>query len=256
MAKLASDLLGRRALVTGASKGIGRSIALALAGAGAQTVIAARSMERLQFVAAQIAESGGRCLPVACDVTEPAQVARLRIAVEDELGGVDVLVNNAGVSGSHKFIDHPDELWHEMIDVNLHGVYYVTRAFASGMVARRWGRIVNVASVAAKEGGKYITAYAAAKHGVLGLTRSLALELAPHVTVNAICPGYVDTPMTAETIANIARHTGMSPGQARAILEEMNPQGRLIAPEEVADKVLALVQAPGITGQAVDLEAD
>jgi NAD(P)-dependent dehydrogenase (short-subunit alcohol dehydrogenase family) len=251
---MTARLFGKRALVTGASKGIGRSIALVLAGAGARTVVTARKMSNLRRVTGEIERLGGNCLAVACDVTEQAQVNRLKTAVNDELGGVDVLVNNAGVSGSHKFVEHPDELWHQMIDVNLHGVYYVTKAFVPGMLERRWGRIVNVASVAAKEGGKYISAYAAAKHGVLGLTRSLAIELAPYITVNAICPGYVDTPMTGETIATIVGHTGMSPEQARAVLENMNPQGRLIAPEEVANKVLDLVQAPGITGQAIDLD--
>src|SRR5690606_18050997 len=137
-----------------------------------------------------------QALAVSCDVTDAAQVTALAKQVQDAYGGLDILINNAGAAGSHKFVTHPDELWHQMLAVNMTSVYYVCKAFAAGMLEQRWGRIINIASVASRVGGKYIAAYTAAKHGVLGLTRALAVELAPHVTVNAICPSYVDTPMT------------------------------------------------------------
>ena len=248
------SLSGKRALVTGASRGIGRSIALALVEAGARVVITSRTTEALEGVAGEIEQLGGTYIAAACDVTERAQVRRLRGAVLEEWGGIDVLVNNAGAAGSHKFIGHPDELWHHIIDVNLNGVYNITKAFVGGMQARKWGRIVNVASTAAKEGGKYIAAYAAAKHGVLGLTRSLAIELGPNVKVNAICPGYVDTSMTHRTIDNITKHTGMSVEQARNALANLNPQGRLLTPDEVAAFAITILQDGEITGQALDLE--
>jgi NAD(P)-dependent dehydrogenase (short-subunit alcohol dehydrogenase family) len=249
-------LSGKRALITGASRGIGRSIALVLAGAGAAVVLSARHLDSLQELAGQIEAGGGQARALACDVTDSGQVAALATAVQEAHGGLDILVNNAGGAGSHKFVAHPDALWHEMLAINLTSVFYVTRAFAPGMIAQEWGRIINVASIAGKVGGKYIAAYTAAKHGVLGLTRALAVELAPHVTVNAICPGYVDTPMTAATIENIAARTRFSAVQARRSLEETNPQNRLIEAEEVAAVALLLAQevSRGITGQAINVD--
>jgi NAD(P)-dependent dehydrogenase (short-subunit alcohol dehydrogenase family) len=251
-----NSLAGKRALVTGASRGIGRSISLALAGAGATVALSARHQDGLQEVAALIEKDGGQAYPIACDVTDGDQVTALATALAEAYGGVDILVNNAGGGGSHKFLGHPDELWHQMLALNLTSVFYVTRAFAPGMVARQWGRIINVASIAGKAGGKYVAAYTAAKHGVLGLTRSLALELAPHVTVNAICPGYVDTPMTAATIENIAARTALTAAQARESLQKTNPQNRLVEAEEVAAVALFLAQeiGRGITGQAINVD--
>ena len=245
----------KRVLVTGASRGIGRDIALAFARRGAAVVISARSQPDLEAVAAEV--ENGVCYPVTCDVTDPEQVAQLREAALQALGGLDVLVNNAGAAGSHKFTTHPDSLWHKMLAVNLTSVYYVSKAFAAGMLQQQWGRIINIASVAAKTGGKYIAAYTASKHGVLGLTRALAVELAPHVTVNAICPAYVDTPMTDASVANIVEKTGMQPEEARAVLVKDTLQGRLIRPEEVTALALFLAQeiSQGITGQAINVDA-
>jgi NAD(P)-dependent dehydrogenase (short-subunit alcohol dehydrogenase family) len=250
-------LANRVALVTGASRGIGRATALALAAAGADVAVSARGSAELDQLAAEIRASGRRALALACDVVDPAAVERMAADVAAAFGGVDILVNNAGAAGSHKFVGHPDELWHRMLAVNLTSAYYVTKAIVPHMLGRGAGRVIMVASVAAKSGARYIAAYAAAKHGVLGLTRALAAELVgADITVNAICPGYVDTPMTDGTIANMVERTRMSEAQARAALEQLNPQRRLIAPDEIAALAVYLAQdiSKGITGQAINVD--
>src|SRR6266571_5297343 len=250
-------LTGRRAVVTGAGRGIGRSIALALASAGANVAVTARNTGELEQLVAEIQAMGRQSLAVSCDVTDPEQVQHMATTLIEGLGGVDILVNNAGNAGSHKFLNHSDELWHRMLAVNLTSVYYVTKAFVPKLIDQRWGRIINIASIASRVGGRYIAAYTAAKHGVLGLTRALAVELLPYnITVNAICPGYVNTPMTDASISNIVARTGMPESQAREALEKTNPQKRLIEPEEVAAGVvfLALDINKGITGQAINID--
>ncbi|HEY7021814.1 MAG TPA: SDR family NAD(P)-dependent oxidoreductase [Ktedonobacterales bacterium] len=258
MAEEASLLLaGKRAVVTGASKGIGRSIARTYARSGADIVAVGRAAEELETLAEEVRALGSRCLPLVCDVTDAEQVQGMAARALDEFGGVEILVNNAGMASSHKFADHPDELWHQIIATNLTSVYYVTKAFTPTMIEQGSGRIIMIASVAAKAGGRYIAAYTASKHGVLGLTRALATELVgSNITVNAICPGYVDTPMTQASIANITNRTFMSAERARETLERTNPQGRLIAPEEVANVALflALDASGGITGQAINVD--
>ncbi|WIG60972.1 MAG: Oxidoreductase, short-chain dehydrogenase/reductase family [Ktedonobacterales bacterium] len=252
------SLRGKRAVVTGASRGIGRAIALALAEAGADVAVSARTKSELDELAEMIHAMGRRAIAVACDVTDPQQVAvHLAGGVLGEFGGIDILVNNAGASGSAKFVGHPDELWHRMLAMNMTSVYYVSKAFAPAMIAQRSGRIITIASIAARVGAKYIAAYTAAKHGALGLVRALAVELLPYnITVNAICPGYVDTPMTQANIANMVQRTGMSEQQARESLERMSPQQRLITPEEVARVAVFLAQdaAASITGQAINVD--
>jgi NAD(P)-dependent dehydrogenase (short-subunit alcohol dehydrogenase family) len=166
-------------------------------------------------------------------------------------------VNNAGNAGSAKFANHPDELWHRMLAINLTSVYYVTKAFVPAMIEQRAGRIITIASIAGKVGAKYIAAYTASKHGAIGLTRALAAELnAYNITVNAICPGYVNTPMTDASVATMVARTGMSAEEARQTLERMSPQQRLIEPEEVASVAvfLALDSSKGITGQAINVD--
>ena len=250
-------LSGKRAVVTGAGRGIGRSIALALAHAGADVAVTARTGAELDKLVAEIQATGRRSLAVSCDVTDPEQVKYMASTLIEGLGGVDILVNNAGNAGSHKFLNHSDELWHRMLAVNLTSVYYVSKAFAPRLVEQRSGRIITIASIASRVGGGYIAAYTAAKHGVLGLTRALAVELLPYnITVNAICPGYVDTPMTDGSVANISARTGMSEAQARETLAKSSPQHRLIEPEEVASIAVFLAQdsSKGITGQAINID--
>ncbi|HEY7779638.1 MAG TPA: SDR family NAD(P)-dependent oxidoreductase [Ktedonobacterales bacterium] len=252
-----APLAGKRAVVTGASRGIGRAIALALARAGAAVAVSARSGDDLQATADAAKALGRDAWAIGCDVTDAEQVELLAIAAHERMGGVDILVNNAGASGSHKFAGHPDELWHRMLAINLTSVYYVTKAFVPAMIETRSGRIITVASIASRTGGRYIAAYTAAKHGVLGLTRALAAELVPYgITVNAICPGYVDSPMTDANVAAIAARTGRSADDVRAELERTSPQRRLIAPEEVGAVAVFLAQesSAGITGQAINVD--
>jgi len=250
-------LEGKRAVVTGAGRGIGRAVALALAHAGCDLAITARTVADLESLALELEGVGRRCVVLACDVTDPDAVNAMSEGVLGQLGGVDVLVNNAGKGESHPIKGHPDELWHRMIAVNLTSVYYVTKAFVPAMQTGGGGRIINIASTAARIGEKYVAAYTAAKHGVLGLTRSLAAELVGSgITVNAVCPGFVDTPMTDASVANIAQKTGMSIEQARERLASGNPQKRLIWPDEVAAMVVYLASdaASGINGQGINID--
>jgi NAD(P)-dependent dehydrogenase (short-subunit alcohol dehydrogenase family) len=250
-------LANKRAVVTGAGRGIGQAIALALAEAGADVALAARSEAELAALAAEVGARGRRAVVAACDVTDPAQVEHMARTALDGLGGIDILVNNAGASGSHKFAGHPDELWHRMLAINLTSVYYVCKAFVPALAAQHAGRIITVASVAARTGSRYIAAYTAAKHGVLGLTRALAAELVDDgITVNAICPGYVATPMTEANVAQMVARTGQSEERIRETLARTSPQRRLIEADEVASIAvfLALESSRGITGQAINVD--
>jgi len=252
-----TTLAGKRAVVTGAGRGIGRSIALALAEAGADVAVSARTANDVEALVAEIRATGRQGVGVTCDVTDPEQVQQMMTAVTEGLGGIDILVNNAGNAGSHKFLNHPDELWQRMLSVNLTSVYYVTKAFVPALINQRSGRIINIASIASRVGGQYIAAYTAAKHGALGLTRALAVELLPYnITVNAICPGYVNTPMTDASVSNIMARTGMTEEQAREALEKTSPQRRLIEADEVAAIAVFLAQenSRGITGQAINID--
>src|SRR6267154_366886 len=250
-------LAGKRAVVTGAGRGIGRSIALALAQAGANVAVTARTSSEIVQLANEIEALGRRRLAVSCDVTDPEQVTRVATTLIEGLGGIDIVVNNAGNAGSHKFLNHSDELWHRMLSINLTSVYYVTKAFVPALIEQCYGRIINIASIASRAWGSYIAAYTAAKHGVLGLTRALAVELMPYnITVNAICPGYVNTSMTDASVSNIVARTGMPESKAREALENSSPQKRLIEPEEVAAIAVFLAEDinRGITGQAINID--
>jgi len=248
---------GRVALVTGGGRGIGRAIAIALARVGLRVGVAARSSRETEQVAGTIGAEGGDALALVCDVTDPGSVAGAFETASLRLGPVDVLVCNAGVAESAPFTRTDRGLWERMLAVNLTGTYLCMLRALPTMIERRHGRIINIASVAAKVGFAYTAAYCASKHGVLGLTRAVALEVADKgITVNAICPGWVDTDMTAESIRRIVTKTGRSPEEARRSLEEMSPQKRLIRPEEVAAVavLLAADDAAGITGQAINVD--
>jgi NAD(P)-dependent dehydrogenase (short-subunit alcohol dehydrogenase family) len=252
-----NTLNNKIALVTGGGRGIGEACAVALAEAGADVAICSRSSREIDVVAEKIRATGRRALAVVCDVTEADQVRWMAEELYSQFGVVEILVNNAGLGRSHRFGDHPDELWDQMLAVNLTGVYRVTKAFVPKMIEMRRGRVINIASVMSKIGGKYVAAYAAAKHGVLGLTRALACELVGYnITVNAVCPGYVSTPMTDDNVANIVARTGMSEAEARMALEKLSPQNRLIEPEEVAAMVVMLAgdTGRGINGQAINID--
>jgi 3-hydroxybutyrate dehydrogenase len=252
-----NTLDGKIALVTGGGRGIGAASALALAEAGADVVVCSRTATEIDAVAERIRSLGRKSLAVTCDVTDAAEVARMADEVNAQFGAVEILVNNAGLGRSHRFADHPDELWDQMLAINLTSVYRVTKAFVPKMIERRRGRVINLASTASKVGGKYIAAYTAAKHGVLGLTRALASELVSHnITVNAVCPGYVNTPMTDDNVANIVAKTGMPEAEARRALEKLSPQNRMIESEEVAAMVVMLASdiAQGINGQAINID--
>jgi NAD(P)-dependent dehydrogenase (short-subunit alcohol dehydrogenase family) len=251
------ELSGRIALVTGGGRGIGREAALALASAGADVAVAARSANELADTVTAIRAAGRRGEAIVCDVTERAQVEAMIAKVKTALGEPLILVNNAGIAGSAKLTDTSDEMWEGMLRVNATGAFYCTRAVLPMMLHAKWGRIVNVASIAAKAGAPYIAAYAASKHALLGLTRAVAAEVATRgITVNAVCPGYVDTGMTDASTANISARTGRSEPDARKILEGFSPQGRLMTTGEVAALITFLCSqtARGITGQGIVLD--
>ena len=244
-------------MVTGAGRGIGQAIAMALAGAGAATGLVARTVGEIESTAAAVRAKGGRAFARPADVADPAALRQALQALVEELGPVDILVNAAGIAPTAPLVKTSDEMWQKTLAVNLSGVFYAMREVLPGMMERGFGRVVNVASIAGKTGTPYIAAYAASKHGVLGLTKVAALESAGHgVTVNAICPGYVDTPMTDAGIARIVEKTGVSAAEARRRLEDMSPQKRMVTADEVAALALFLCgdSARGITGQALSVD--
>jgi NAD(P)-dependent dehydrogenase (short-subunit alcohol dehydrogenase family) len=246
-------LRDRVALVTGGGRGIGRAIALALAREGADVAVTARTATELEAVAAEVRGLGRRAVALRCDVAERTQVDAAADAAAAALGPVQILVNNAGIAVAAKLGDIDDALWARHLAVNLSGAFYMSRALLPGMLAGGWGRIVNVASIAARAGYPYIAAYAASKHGLLGLTRALAMEVVTSgVTVNAICPGYVASDMTWESARRIEARTGRSYDDAVRSLAAFSPQRRLVEPEEVAALavMLASEEARGVTAQA------
>ena len=234
------DLVGRNALVTGSTRGIGRAIAESLAAAGARVAVVGRDQARAAEAAAAIG-SGARGF--AADVSDPASVVALVEAVEKEFGQIDILVNNAGLTRDNILFRIKDEDWDTVLDANLRGAFVAIRAVARGMIKRRWGRIINIASVVGITGNKGQANYAASKAGLIGLTKSVAKELGSrNVLVNAVAPGFIDTDMTA----------AMTP-EARAGLTGQIPLERLGTPQDIAGVVtfLASDQAGYITGQTL-----
>lgn len=242
----------RVALVTGAGRGIGRASAERLSAAGHRVALTARNEDQLAQTAASLA---GESVVLPADITDPAAVESVFGAVEAKWGPVEILIANAGAGASAPLHRVTDDQWQRMLDLNLTAPFRCLRRAVPAMRQAGYGRIVVVASIAAKVGEPYIAAYTAAKHGVLGLVRAAAAELArTGVTVNAVCPGYVDTPMTAHTLATISQATGRDAEEAREMLSSRQPIGRLITPEEVAEAVLFCVANGAVTGQGINVD--
>lgn len=253
MSETTATLWGRHALVTGASRGIGAAIAASLAADGARVSLVGRDAARLAEVSARLA-GPDRAAPIVADVTQASSVREAFVNARRQFGPVHILVNNAGQAASATFANTDEALWNRLLAVNLTGTYLCSREAVADMLQASFGRIVNIASIAGLRGAAYISAYAASKHAVIGLTRSLALEYATrNITVNAICPGYTDTDMVRQAVENIRAKTGRSETEALAAITATNPQRRLITPAEVSNSVLWLCR-PGtesVTGQSI-----
>ena len=252
-------LQGKIVLITGGGRGIGRAVALAFARAGASVAVVARTAGEVERVASEVREECGvETMHATCDVSDAGEVARVVALVTQTFGrGCDILVNNAGIAESAPVTKTSDEHWRRHLAVNLDGTFYCTRAALPSMIERGWGRIINIASIAGKTGAPYIAAYSASKHGVVGLTRSVALEVAlKGITVNAICPGYVDTDMTTRAVEQIETKTGRTAADALEAIKRMSPQNRLVTSEEVAALALLLAseEGRGINGQAINVD--
>ena len=250
-------LARHHAVITGGGRGIGAAVAEALARLGASVSLIGRKAEVLQAEATRLTkEYDAKVATAPADVTDEAAARKAIATLRDALGPPTILVNNAGIAVSAPFLKSDAALWRKLLDVDLMGAVYCTQAVLPGMLEAGWGRIINIASVAGLTGYPYITSYCAAKHAMIGLTRALALETArKNVTVNAVCPGYVDTEMTARTIANIVSKTDHTAEESLASLVAHNPQRRLIQPTEIADAVVWLCSdgAASVTGQSIVL---
>ena len=248
-------LAGQHVLVTGGAKGIGFAVAEEMAAYGADVTLLGRDIAALRDARERLNDvAPGKVFDVVADLTEPDQITNAFEWAGNMLGPPSVLVNNAGAAASAPFAKLDLAHWNRLLQVNLTGTYLCCQAALPAMVEAGFGRIVNIASTAGLTGYAYVAAYCAAKHGVIGLTRALAREYATKgVTVNAVCPGYVETEMTERTIANIVAKTGRGAAQAKAELAKLNPQGRLVQPDEVAEAAvfLSLATSAAITGQAI-----
>jgi len=247
------------AFITGGGRGIGREIARIFASEGANIVVVARSENQVAQVAEEIKnEFDVNTLGVICDVANVESVKNAFAKVKEHFEAMpDILVNNAGIAESAPFHKTSDELWQKIIDINLTGTFYCTREVLPAMLEKKWGRVINIASIAGKAGAPYIAAYVASKHGVVGMTRSLAVEVATKgITANAICPGYVETDMAQYAIDNIVSKTKVSVEDAKRYLESQSPQQRMVTVEEVAALALLLAseEGRGINAQAINID--
>lgn len=248
---MASDLNDQHALVTGAGQGIGEAIARQLLTQGARVTVLGRRAEPLQEL---LADHTQQCRMVLADVADELQVKTAFAQAVQAQGAINILINNAGQASSAPFMKMDVGLWQQMLAVNLSGTMFCMQQVLPAMAAAGWGRIVNVASTAGLVGYAYVAAYVAAKHGVVGLTRALALEYAKSgITINAVCPGYTETEIVKNSIDRVVAKTGRTSAQALAEFVKSNPQGRLVQPQEVADTVLWLCGkgASAITGQSI-----
>lgn len=246
-------LAGRTAVITGGGRGIGAAVAKALADAGAEVTVAARTADEIEAVAESLRAAGHRAHAARCDVSDPRSVETLA----RETGSIEILINAAGIAGSAPIHRLTLEDWNRYLAVNATGSFLCLRAYLPGMLERGNGRIVNIASVAGLTGARYIAGYTASKHALIGLTRSAAAEVtATGVTINAVCPGYVDTAMTQRTIETVMQKTGAAPADALRRVLEATRQPRLVTTAEVAHAVLALCDAAAgaINGQALVLD--
>lgn len=252
-----SSLVGYNAVITGGGRGIGAAAAIALAEAGAKVAVVARNEGQVVEIAAEMRSNGHEAFAFRCDVADPRQVRDLALSAREAMGRIDILINNAGTATSNPISRITIAEWRHMMDVNATGTFLCTQAVYDSMAERRWGRIVNIASIAGLQGDKYISAYTAAKHAVVGFTRAMAVESkGTGITINAVCPGYVDTPLTDETIARIMHHTGKSWQESLTSLLEQAGQPRLIRANEVAEVILdfCLEEALGRNGEIVVLD--
>jgi len=251
-----SLLNGKIALITGGGRGIGRALALAFGDAGARVAVTGRNTSNLVETESEIKARGGDALVIAGDIADKESVSAAFEQVRTKFGPVDILINNAGITYSRKFHETPDEVWEQIIQTNVSGIFYCCKAALPEMIAKRWGRIINIASIAGLGGLAFSSAYSASKHAQVGLTRSLALEVARYnITVNALCPGWVETDMLTEAIANIVKATGRTSADARVDLLKLSGQTQAISPEAVAAEALRLasLEDSKTTGQAITL---
>ena len=252
-----SDLRGKVALITGGSGGLGEALGRAFIEQECRVVLAARNEPRLKAAAARLGGAGAEVLAVHCDVSVREDIRRLALRIAAHWGDVQILINNAGMARAASFSAMPDAVWDETLETNLTGAYNCCKAFLPAMLRNRWGRVINIASIAAKIGFSHASAYSASKHGLLGLTRSLALETArAGVTVNAICPGYIDDERTRENARIMGEQTGKTAAQVLEMFAATAPQKRLIEPAEVAALALLLAseKMAAMTGQAVNID--
>lgn len=243
--------------ITGGGRGIGAEVAKAFAAAGWAVGVSARSKDQIENVAEGIRNAGGEAMALPADVTDLEALKGAHGALVEAYGKVDAVICNAGVAQGMPFHRTTPDFWNWVMGINVTGVYHTISVALPSMVEAGWGRVISIASIAGKVGGKYMAAYCASKHAVVGLTRALSQETATKgVTVNAICPGFVDTPMTDESIRNMVEKTGQTPAQALAYLEGLSPQGRIMECDEIAAMALFLCSdgARGVNGQAINID--